>query len=173
MIPETGNARVGTMPSFDIVSKTDLAEVDNALANMVREMSQRYDFKGSQAKIERKESELVINADDDLKLKQMHELLQGHLARRKIDAGVIDYKTPEKAAGQAVRQKAIIRHGIDKELAMRVVKEIMDGKFKVQVSIQGDELRVTGKKRDELQAVIEHTKGLSIEQPLQFVNFRD
>jgi len=170
---ETGNARVGTMPSFDIVSQTDLAEVDNALANMVREMSQRYDFKGSQAKIERKESELVINADDDLKLKQMHELLQGHLARRKIDAGVIDYKTPEKAAGQAVRQKAIIRQGIDKELAKRVVKEIKDGKFKVQVSIQGDELRVTGKKRDDLQAVIEHTKGLSIEQPLQFVNFRD
>lgn len=161
------------MPSFDIVSKTDLAEVDNALANMVREMGQRYDFKGSQSKIERKESEITINADDDLKLKQMHELLQGHLARRKIDAGAIDYKTPEKAAGQAVRQKAIIRQGIDKELAKRLIKEIKDAKFKVQVSIQGDELRVTGKKRDDLQAVIEHTKGLSIEQPLQYVNFRD
>jgi uncharacterized protein YajQ (UPF0234 family) len=161
------------MPSFDIVSKTDLAEVDNALANMVREMSQRYDFKGSQSKIERKESEITINADDDLKLKQMHELLQGHLARRKIDAGVIDYQKPEKAAGQAVRQKAIVRQGIDKELAKRLVKDIKDAKFKVQVSIQGDELRVTGKKRDDLQAVIEHTKGLSIEQPLQYVNFRD
>jgi cyclic-di-GMP-binding protein len=161
------------MPSFDIVSKTDLAEVDNALANMEREMSQRYDFKGSQSKIERKESEITIHADDDLKLKQMHELLQGHLARRKIDAGVIDYKTPEKAAGQSVRQKAVIRQGIDKELAKRLVKDIKNEKFKVQVAIQGDELRVTGKKRDDLQAVIEYVKGLPIEQPLQYVNFRD
>ena len=161
------------MPSFDVVSKTDLAEVDNALANMTREISQRYDFKNSIAKIERKEAELTINADDDLKLKQMHELLQGHLARRKIDAGVIDYKPVEKAAGQAVRQKALIRQGIDRELAKRLVKEVKDGKFKVQVTIQGDELRVSGKKRDDLQAVIQHLKGLSLEQPLQYVNFRD
>ena len=161
------------MPSFDIVSKTDLAEVDNALANMVREMSQRYDFKGSQSRIERNEAEITLHADDDLKLKQMHELLQGHLARRKIDAGVVDYKPAEKAAGQAVRQKAIIRQGIDKDLAKRLVKDIKNAKFKVQVSIQGDELRVTGKKRDDLQAVIQHIKGLSVELPLQYVNFRD
>lgn len=161
------------MPSFDIVSKTDLAEVDNALANMTREIGQRYDFKGSQSRIERKEAEITIYADDDLKLRQMHELLQGHLARRKIDAGVIDYKPAEKAAGQAVRQTAIIRQGIDKELAKRLVKEVKNAKFKVQVSIQGDELRVTGKKRDDLQAVIQHIKGLSLEQPLQYVNFRD
>jgi len=161
------------MPSFDVVSKTDLAEVDNALANMTREMSQRYDFKNSQAKIERQEAEITINADDDLKLKQMHELLQGHLARRKIDAGVIDYKPVEKAAGQAVRQRAVIRQGIDKDLAKRLVKDIKDAKFKVQVAIQGDELRVTGKKRDDLQAVIQHIKALSIDQPLQYVNFRD
>ena len=161
------------MPSFDVVSKADLAEVDNALANMTREMSQRYDFKNSSAKIERKEAEITINADDDLKLKQMHELLQGHLARRKIDAGVIDYKTVEKAAGQAVRQKAVIRQGIDRELAKRLVKEVKDGKFKVQVTIQGDELRVSGKKRDDLQAVIQYLKGLSLDQPLQYVNFRD
>jgi uncharacterized protein YajQ (UPF0234 family) len=161
------------MPSFDIVSKTDLAEVDNALANMVREMSQRYDFKGSQSRIERKESEITINADDDLKLKQMHELLQGHLARRKIEAGIIDYKPPEKSAGQALRQRAIIRQGIDRDLAKRLAKDIKDAKLKVQVSIQGDELRVTGKKRDDLQAVIEHVKGLSVDQPLQYVNFRD
>ena len=161
------------MPTFDIVSKTDLAEVDNALANMTREMSQRYDFKNSKAKIERKEAEITIDADDELKLKQMHELLQGHLARRKIDAGVLDYKSVEKAAGQAVRQKVVIRQGIDRELAKRLVKEIKDGKFKVQVSVQGDELRVSGKKRDDLQAVIQHVKGLSVEQPLQYVNFRD
>lgn len=161
------------MPSFDIVSKTDLAEVDNALANMTREMSQRYDFKNSKSKIERKEAEITLDADDELKLKQMHELLQGHLARRKIDAGAIDYKSVEKAAGQSVRQKALIRQGIDRELAKRLVKDIKDGKFKVQVTVQGDELRVSGKKRDDLQEVIQHVKGLSIEQPLQYVNFRD
>jgi len=161
------------MPSFDIVSKVDLAEVDNALANMTREMSQRYDFKNSQSRIERNGADLTLNADDDLKLKQMHELLQGHLARRKIDAGVLDYKTVEKAAGQAVRQKVLIRQGIDKELAKRLVKEIKDGKFKVQVTIQGDELRVSGKKRDDLQAAIQHIKGLSVELPLQYLNFRD
>jgi len=161
------------VPSFDIVSKTDLAEIDNALANMTREMSQRYDFKGSQSRIERKDAEITISADDDLKLKQMHELLQGHLARRKIEPGVIDYKAVEKAAGQAVRQKALIRQGIDRELAKRIVKEIKDGKFKVQVTVQGDELRVAGKKRDDLQAVIQHVKGLSLEQPVQYVNFRD
>jgi len=167
------NEGAEAVPSFDIVSKTDLAEIDNALANMTREMSQRYDFKGSQSRIERKDAEITINADDDLKLKQMHELLQGHLARRKIEPGAIDYKAVEKAAGQAVRQKALIRQGIDRELAKRIVKEIKDGKFKVQVAVQGDEVRVTGKKRDDLQAVIQHIKGLSLEQPLQYVNFRD
>ncbi len=108
------------MPSFDIVSKTDLSEVDNALANMSREMEQRYDFKGASASIERKGDEIQIHADDDLKLKQMHELLQGHLARRQIDAGCIEYKTAEKAAGQSVRQTAVIRQGIDKELAKKL-----------------------------------------------------
>ncbi|MCJ7788233.1 MAG: YajQ family cyclic di-GMP-binding protein [Methyloceanibacter sp.] len=161
------------MPSFDIVSKTDLEEVDNALANMVREMSQRYDFKNSKSKIERKEAEITIDADDELKLKQMHELLQGHLARRKIDAGILDYKAVEKAAGQSVRQKVLIRQGIDRELAKRLVKDIKDGKLKVQVTVQGDELRVSGKKRDDLQAVIQLVKGLSIDLPLQYVNFRD
>ncbi|GAH26303.1 unnamed protein product [marine sediment metagenome] len=161
------------MPSFDVVSKTDLDEVDNALANMTREISQRYDFKNSKSKIERKEAEITINADDDLKLKQMHELLQGHLARRKIDAAVIDYKPLEQAAGQAVRQVAVIRQGIDRELAKRLVREVKDGKFKVQVSVQGDELRVTGKKRDDLQAVIQFLKELPLDQPLQYLNFRD
>jgi uncharacterized protein YajQ (UPF0234 family) len=161
------------MPSFDVVSKTDLAEVDNALANMTREISQRYDFKNSASRIERKDSEITLNADDELKLKQMRELLQGHLTRRKVDARVIDYQAAEQAAGQAVRQKALIRQGIDRELAKRLVKEVKDAKFKVQVSVQGDELRVTGKKRDDLQAVIQHLKGLALDQPLQFVNFRD
>ncbi len=161
------------MPSFDIVSKTDLAEVDNALSNMSREMDQRYDFKGSHCSVERAEHVLTIKADDDLKLKQMHELLKGHLTRRKVDAGVLDFKTPEKAAGQSVRQEVVVREGIDKELAKRLVKDVKGSKIKVQVAIQGDELRVTGKKRDDLQSVIQMLKGLDVGQPLQYVNFRD
>ena len=161
------------MPSFDIVSKTDLAEVDNALANMTREMSQRYDFKNSKSKIERKEAEITIDADDDLKLKQMHELLQGHLARRKIEPACSTTRPWKRRPARPCARRSLIRQGIDRELAKRLVKEIKDGKFKVQVSVQGDELRVSGKKRDDLQAVIQHVKGLSVEQPLQYVNFRD
>jgi uncharacterized protein YajQ (UPF0234 family) len=161
------------MPSFDIVSKTDLAEVDNALQNLLREISQRYDFKGSRCQIERKESELVILADDEPKLKQMHELLQGHLARRKIEPTAIEYRDPEKAAGQSLRQIVTIKNGVAKELAKRIVKDIKDAKFKVQVAIQGEELRVTGKQRDDLQSVIQFLKKHDVGQPLQFVNFRD
>ena len=161
------------MPSFDIVSKTDLAEVDNALQNLAREITQRYDFKGSNCRIERKDAELTIHADDDLKLKQMHELLKGHLVRRKIEPGVLDFKSVEKAAGQSVRQVVEIKTGIGKDLAKQLVKDIKETKLKVQVAIQGDELRVTGKQLDDLQAVMKHLKGLGLEQPLQFINFRD
>jgi uncharacterized protein YajQ (UPF0234 family) len=161
------------MPSFDVVSKIELPEVENAIANMTREMGQRYDFKNSTATVELKDGAILLNADDDLKLKQMHELLQGHLARRKIETGVLDYQAVEKAAGQAVRQKVVIRQGIDRELAKTLVKEVKDSKLKVQISVQGDELRVTGKKRDDLQAAIQHLKSLAVEQPLQYVNFRD
>lgn len=161
------------MPSFDIVSKTDLSEVANAVANMEREMGQRYDFKGSNCRVEQKDAEITLHADDDLKLKQMHEMLQGHLAKRKIDAGVLDYRNVEPAAGQAVRQRVIVKQGIDQELAKKIVKDIKGAKMKVQVSIQGDELRVSGKKRDDLQAAIAHVKGMKIDLPLQFVNMRD
>ncbi len=161
------------MPSFDVVSKTDLNEVDNALANMEREMTQRYDFKGSNCKIRREEALLNLDADDEMKLRQMHEMLQGHLARRKVDAGILDYAEAEQAAGQAVRQKAVIRQGIDRDLAKRLVKEIKGSKLKVQVAVQGDELRVTGKKRDELQAAMAQLKAMKVDLPLQFVNFRD
>lgn len=161
------------MPAFDIVSKTDLSEVDNALGNMRREIGQRFDFKGSNCSIERKDAELVILADDELKLKQMHELLQGHLARRKVDAGVLDYRPPEKAAGQAVRQTVRVKQGIDQDLARRIVKAVKGSKLKVQVAIQGDELRVSGKKRDELQSAIALVKEMKLELPLQYINFRD
>ncbi|MFZ3034084.1 MAG: YajQ family cyclic di-GMP-binding protein [Parvibaculum sp.] len=161
------------MPSFDIVSKTNFPEIDNALQNVTKEVGQRYDFKGAKCTIERKDQEITINADDDLKLKQMHELLQGHLVRRQVDPGVLDYKAVEQAAGQSVRQKVLIKNGIDKELAKQIVKDIKGSSLKVQVAIQGDELRISGKKRDDLQAAIQFVKGLKIEQPLQYENFRD
>ena len=161
------------MPSFDIVSKTELAEVDNAIQNVMREIGTRFDFKGSNSSVEHNDGVLTINADDDLKLRQMHEIVQGNLQKRKIEPGVLDYQEPEKAAGQAVRQKVVIRQGIDKELAKKITKSIKDTKMKVQVAIQGDELRVTGKKRDDLQDVITHVKGMGLEQPLQYINFRD
>jgi uncharacterized protein YajQ (UPF0234 family) len=161
------------MPSFDVVSKTDMAEVDNALAGMSREIGTRFDFKGSKCTIERKEMVVTVLADDDLKLKQMQELIKVHFTRRKVDPGALDYKDPEKASGNTLRQLVTIKQGIDAELARTLVKEIKGSKLKVQAAIQGDELRITGKKRDDLQAAIAHLKGLKVTQPLQFVNFRD
>ncbi|HEY9347915.1 MAG TPA: YajQ family cyclic di-GMP-binding protein [Inquilinus sp.] len=161
------------MPSFDIVSKTDLTEVDNAVAGVTREVAQRFDFKGSKCTIERSDATLTILADDDLKLKQMHELLRGYFARRKLDAGALDFKTVEKASGNMVRQEVVVKQGIDRDLAKTIIKAIKDSKQKVQAAIQGDELRVTGKKIDDLQATIAVVRGLKIEQPLQYLNFRD
>jgi cyclic-di-GMP-binding protein len=161
------------MPSFDIVSRLDIAEVDNALAGLTREVGTRYDFKDSKSSITRQEGNLLILADDELKLKQLHELLKVHLTRRKIDAGALEFKPPEKASGNMQRQTVVLKQGIDRELAKRIVREVKDSGLKVQASVQGEELRVTGKKRDELQAAITVLRGLKIEQPLQYVNFRD
>ena len=161
------------MPSFDIVSRVDLAEVDNALAGVMREISTRFDFKGSQSSVKREEGALVVVADDALKLKQVQELLKGHLTRRKVDAGVLDFVEPEKSAGNTLRQTVKLRQGIDRELAKKLVQSIKDGKLKVQASIQGDELRVSGKKRDDLQAAMAGIRALKLEHPIQFMNFRD
>ena len=161
------------MPSFDIVSKLDLAEVDNALAGIAREIGTRYDFKDSKSSVTRQEGAITLIADDDLKLKQIHELLKVHMTRRKVDAGALDFKPPEKASGNMLRQTVALRQGIDRELAKRLVREIKDSGLKVQASIQGDELRISGKKRDDLQAAITVIRGLKLEQPLQYVNFRE
>ena len=161
------------MPSFDIVSKTDLTEVDNALRNIEREIATRFDFKGSQCKIERQESTLTVLADDQPKMKQMHELLKQHLTRRKVDANALEFKDPERASGDKVRQVVIVKQGIDRELAKKIVTSLKDSKLKVQASIQGDELRVSGKKRDDLQDAIAVVRAMKVEQPLQYVNFRD
>jgi uncharacterized protein YajQ (UPF0234 family) len=161
------------MPSFDVVSRIDLAEVDNALAGMTREIGTRFDFKGSKCTVERLEGVLTLLADDELKLKQMHELLKVHLTRRKVDPAALDFKPPEKASGNRQRQTVVLRRGVDANLARQLIREIKDGKLKVQVSIQGDELRVTGKKRDDLQSAIALVRSLKIDQPLQYLNFRD
>ena len=161
------------MPSFDIVSRVDLAEVDNAIASIKREISTRFDFKGSKSTIDREEAEIKLVADDDLKLKQMHELLKVHLTRRKVEAGALDYKAPEKAAGNTVRQTIALRQGIGADLARQLVRQIKDSKLKVQAAVQGGELRVSGKKRDDLQDAIALLRGLKLDQPLQYVNFRE
>ncbi len=161
------------MPSFDIVSQTDLTEVDNALQGVRRDISQRYDFKDSRCTIERKDEILTILADNDQKLKQMHELLKGNLARRKVEAAALEFQTPEKAAGMSVRQIVAVRQGVSTKLAKQIVKAVKSSKLKVQAAIQGDEVRITGKKRDDLQNAIEMVKELKPDQPLQYVNFRD
>lgn len=161
------------MPSFDIVSKTDLAEVDNAVAGVRREIDTRFDFKGSKCAIERKDDALLLNADDQQKLEQMQELIRVYMTRRKLDVGALEFKDPEKASGDTLRQSILVKQGLDAELAKKIVRAIKDAKLKVQTAIQGDELRVTGKKRDDLQSAIAFVKAMAIEQPLQYVNFRD
>ena len=161
------------MPSFDIVSKTDLPEVDNALQGARREIETRYDFKGSSCTVERSGETLTINADDDFKLKQVQELLRGHMAKRKVDTRAFDFQKPEKASGNSLRQSVVIQQGIDRELAQKIVKAVKSAKLKVQVAIQGEELRVSGKKRDDLQDAIALVKDQKLDHPLQYINFRD
>lgn len=161
------------MPSFDIVSKTDLAEVANAIQNVMREVGQRFDFKGSKSRVDLADSVLTLMADDELKLKQMHELLQGHLQRRGVDIACLDYAEPERASGNMVRQLVSIREGLDREMASKITKAIKSSKMKVQAAVQGDEVRISGKKRDDLQSAMQLVKDLKMELPLQYVNFRD
>ena len=161
------------MPSFDIVSRTDMVEVDNAIQGAMREIGTRYDFKGSSSAIELTGEAILIKTEDDLKLKQVQELLRGHMAKRKVDVGMLDFKEPEKAFGNSLRQTVAVKQGVERDLAQKIVKTIKGSKVKVQVAIQGDELRVTGKKRDDLQAAIAVVKEGKLDQPLQYVNFRD
>lgn len=164
------------MPSFDIVSKVDLQEVDNAVNSVVREIDQRYDFKGSKCSVERqkeKENEIVVLADDNYKLEQIQMMLKGHFTRRKIDAKSLDFGKAEAASGNSLRQSIKVKQGVDQDVAKKIVKEIKGKKIKVQASIRGDEVRVEGKKIDDLQEVIGFLRGMDLDLPLQFVNFRD
>ncbi len=161
------------MPSFDVVSEADLSEVDNAVQNVTREISTRYDFKGSNSSLEHKDGVLTVLADDHLKLKQMQEIIRGNMQKRGIEPGMLDEQKVEPAAGMSVRQKIVIKQGLEKELAKNIVKQIKGAKLKIQVAIQGEELRVTGKKRDDLQAAMQFIKDIGLDQPVQFKNFRD
>ncbi len=161
------------MPSFDIVSKVDLQEVDNAVNSTIREINQRYDFKGSKCTVTREESEITILADDNYKLEQIQAMLKGHFTRRQIDPKALDFGKNEAATGNSIRQKIKVKQGVESEVAKEIVKEIKGTKIKVQASIRGEEVRVEGKDRDDLQQVIAFVKGLNISLPVQFVNFRN
>lgn len=161
------------MPSFDIISKTDLQEVDNALNSMTREISERYDFKGTKFSAERNKEEITIIAEDDYKLKAVHEALKIYLTRRNLDVKCLEFKEPEKASGNTLRQVIKIKQGIETEIAKKITKHIKDSKMKVQASIRGEEVRVEGKKRDDLQEAMAAIKAMNLELPIQFSNFRD
>jgi len=161
------------MPSFDIVSKTDLAEVDNAINSAMREITTRYDFKNSQSKISRESDEIELMAEDQYKIDQVQQIFRTHLVKRKVSTGAFDFSKIEDAKGGMLRQKTKIIQGIDREISQKINKIIKNSKFKVQFAIRGEELRITGAKRDVLQEVIQTIKNLEIKQPLQFINFRD
>jgi len=161
------------MPSFDVISKINYPEFDNALANCLREITNRYDFKGLNISIERKEKTITTLAPDELKLKQINELLQVHLIRRKVDPRVITVKNLETAAGTTIRQISELKEGISQENAKKIIASIKKLKLKIQIKIQGEELRADGKKRDDLQEAISAIEAVDIGLPIEFVNFRD
>jgi hypothetical protein len=161
------------MPSFDIVSEVNQVEVRNALDQANREISTRFDFKGSDARVEHKEKELTLYADDEFKLKQVTDVLLGKLTKRSVDVRALKFGNVEKISGDKVKQVVTLRVGIEQDLAKTIVKHIKDSKLKVQASIQGDAVRVSGAKRDELQSAIALVKKTVTDFPVQFGNFRD
>ena len=161
------------MPTFDIVSKIDMQEVSNAVSNTMKEISQRYDFKGSNSKIDLKEKNIILETEDELKAKQVNEILLGHFVKRNIDPTVLKLKNSEKASGNTIRQTYDLMEGIDQVASKKIISEVKSTKMKVQVKIQGNELRVSGAKRDDLQKTMEIVKNIELEMPVQFVNLRD
>jgi hypothetical protein len=160
------------MPSFDIVSKVDRHEITNAVDQANREVTTRFDFKGTDSRFELAEDKITLMSETDFQLKQMKEIFIGKLAKRQIDVQFFDYKEPAIAHRQA-RQEVTIQQGLSAEIAKKIVKHIKDKGLKVQAAIQGDQVRVTGKKRDDLQEVIAALRKESFGLPLQFENFRD
>jgi len=160
------------MPSFDTVSEVDLHEVSNAVDQANRDVGTRYDFKGSSAKVEHSGEVLTILADSEFQLDQVKDILHKKLAKRGIDLGSLEEAKVEITINQA-RQNLTVRQGIPQDIARRIVKLVKDARLKVQVSIQGDKVRVSGKKRDDLQDVIALLRDAPIDLPLQYINFRD
>jgi uncharacterized protein YajQ (UPF0234 family) len=158
--------------SFDIVSKTDYAEVTNALNQTSKEISQRFDFKGSKAAVELSDKDLILTAEDETKLRNMNDILQSKLLKRGVSIKALDYQKIEPAAGGTVRQSVKIQQGIPTDKAKEVVKFIKDNKYKVQASIQGESVRVTSKDRDTLQEVIAALKGKDFGIDMTFDNYR-
>ncbi len=160
------------MPSFDVVSDFDAHEARNGVDQANREVTTRFDFKGTGSKFELEDAVISLTTQSDFQLKQMMDILQQKLAKRGIDLGCLEEQEPEFSGSEA-RQKVIMRRGIDTDRARKLVKQIKAAKLKVQAAIQGDKLRVSGKKRDDLQNVIAMLKDTDIGLPLQYENFRD
>lgn len=161
------------MPSFDIVSEVNQVEVRNAVDQTNKEVSTRFDFKGSDARVESKESVLTLYADDEFKLKQVNDILIGKLAKRGVDTRCLKYGDLEKVSGNKVKQALTVRTGVEQELAKKIQRLVKDSKMKVQASIQGDAVRVSGTKKDDLQAAIALVRKSVTDFPLQYQNFRD
>lgn len=161
------------MPSFDIVSEVNEVEVNNAVDQTNKEVSTRFDFKGSDARVEHKEKVLTLFADDEFKLQQVTDILTGKLTKRTVDIRSLKYGDVEKVSGNKVKQAITVRTGVEQELSKKIVRTIKDSKMKVQASIQGDAVRVSGAKRDLLQDAIALIKKSITDFPLQFNNFRD
>ncbi len=160
------------MPSFDVVSELDMHEVNNAVDQANREVTTRFDFKGTDSKFEREESVVILHSQSEFQLGQMLDILRAKLNRRGVDLACMKVEDPQ-TSGTRASQKVILRQGIETDLAKKLVKMIKDSKLKVQAQIQGEKIRVTGKKRDDLQKVIANLKAAEVDLPLQFNNFRD
>ncbi len=161
------------MPSFDIVSEVDKQEVRNAVDQVNKEISTRFDFKGSDARVEQAELQLTVFADDEFKLEQILDILRTKLTKRAIDVRCLEKGQIEKISGNKIKQQVTVKTGLDTELAKKIIRIIKDSKLKVQASIQGETVRVAGAKKDVLQAAIQCVRKMVIDFPLQFENFRD
>lgn len=162
------------MPSFDIVSKVDIQTLDNAINSANREVSNRYDFKGSKSQIDldKKTYSLQILTEDDMRMDQLEKVIIGQFVKNKIDHNSLDFGKERYASGNMLRKDVRVKQGIDKESAKKIVKSIKDTKLKVQASIMDDQIRVQGKKIDDLQAVIAHCRQANFDIPLQYINFK-
>ena len=161
------------MPSFDVVSRIDHQEIDNAIGNAIREITTRYDFKGSNTSIEKKDDSIVVLTDDEMKAGQVNDMLVTHFVRRKVDPLCLKKKELEKAGGNKIKQIYDLIEGIDQSICKKLITDVKSSKIKVQVKINGNELRVDGKKKDDLQSVIQLIESSNIGIPIQFINFKD